>query len=199
MRILMIGNSFIYFNDMPRTLAELTGAEVETNLRGGADLAERFEAGTPMADDFAAKTANERYDYFVIQDHSRGPVERPERFFEGARKICETARKCGAVPIFYATWGYQHPALVAKEGTPEYKAAEEKYEKLYRGLYEAYHRAAEENGAIVADVGKAFFESADAAELFAEDNCHPGEKGSRLAAEVIAAAIAECERQKARG
>ncbi len=42
MRILMLGNSFTFANDMPAMLAELTGAEVVHHTRGGARLAEQL-------------------------------------------------------------------------------------------------------------------------------------------------------------
>ena len=42
MRILMLGNSFTYYNDMPAMLAEITGAEVVQNTRGGARLKEQL-------------------------------------------------------------------------------------------------------------------------------------------------------------
>ncbi|MCD8014172.1 MAG: hypothetical protein LUG99_13535 [Lachnospiraceae bacterium] len=41
MRILMLGNSYIFTNDMPKMLAELTGAEVVQHTRGGARLFDR--------------------------------------------------------------------------------------------------------------------------------------------------------------
>ena len=44
MRILMLGNSFTFVNEMPKMLAELTGAEVVQHTRGGARLAERAES-----------------------------------------------------------------------------------------------------------------------------------------------------------
>ena len=40
MRILMLGNSFTFVNNMPKTLAKLTNAEVVQHTRGGARLAE---------------------------------------------------------------------------------------------------------------------------------------------------------------
>ena len=40
MRILMLGNSYIFTNDLPSILAEITGAEVVQNTRGGARLRE---------------------------------------------------------------------------------------------------------------------------------------------------------------
>ena len=46
MRILMLGNSFTFANDMPAMLAELTGAEVVHHTRGGARLAEQLNPKT---------------------------------------------------------------------------------------------------------------------------------------------------------
>ena len=48
MRILMLGNSFTFYNDMPKTLAQLTGAEVVAHTRGGAWLAEQLNPETEM-------------------------------------------------------------------------------------------------------------------------------------------------------
>ena len=48
MRILMLGNSFTFFNDMPDMLAELTGAEVVAHTRGGARLSEQLNPNTRM-------------------------------------------------------------------------------------------------------------------------------------------------------
>ena len=65
------------------------------------------------------------------------------------------------------------------------------YDEMYRKMYEAYHEAAEANHALIADVGKRFYELADERELFAADGCHPNEEGSRIAAETIASVILE--------
>ena len=65
------------------------------------------------------------------------------------------------------------------------------YDEMYRQMYESCHEAAEANHALIADVGKRFYELADEQNLFAEDGCHPNEEGSRIAAETIAAVILE--------
>ena len=49
-------------------------------------------------------------------------------------------------------------------------------------MSEAYHKAARENHAPIADVGQ---------NLYAADGVHPSELGSRIAAETIAAVIQE--------
>ena len=48
---------------------------------------------------------------------------------------------------------------------------------------------ADQNEALLADVGQKFYEAADSQELYADDGKHPNEAGSRLAAETIAAVI----------
>ena len=51
MRILMLGNSLTFANDMPHMLAALTGAEVVHHTRGGARLSAEpgHTAGSPNA------------------------------------------------------------------------------------------------------------------------------------------------------
>ena len=48
MRILMLGNSYIFTNDLPSMLAEITGAEVVQNTRGGARLREQLNPETRL-------------------------------------------------------------------------------------------------------------------------------------------------------
>ena len=49
MRILMLGNSFTFYNDMPKILAGMLGAEVVAHTRGGAYLcAHGSYAGLPL-------------------------------------------------------------------------------------------------------------------------------------------------------
>jgi lysophospholipase L1-like esterase len=64
------------------------------------------------------------------------------------------------------------------------------YDEMAAQMCEAYHEAADQNNALVADVGLRFYEQSETQELYEGDGCHPNEAGSRLAAEVIAAVIA---------
>ena len=56
-------------------------------------------------------------------------------------------------------------------------------------LSAAYHQAARENDALIADVGRQFWERADTQSLYAADGVHPSPLGSRIAAETLAAVI----------
>ena len=179
MRILMLGNSFTFFNNMPQMLAELAGAEVVHHTRGGARLAEQLNSKTKMGAMTLTALQNEKWDYVILQEMSNGPISSKSSFLNSVAGLCELIRENGAVPVLYVTWAYQRDG--EKMQSMPYS-----YEEMYEQLTAAYHEAAEANDALVADVGKRFYELADKMDLYAEDGVHPNETGSRIAAEIIA-------------
>ncbi len=182
MRILMLGNSFTFANNMPDTLANLINAEVVQHTRGGARLAEQLNPKTKMGRLTQDALENEKWDYVILQEMSNGPITAKESFLKNVTLLCEKIRNNGAIPILYATWAYQ------REGK-KLKSFGMDYDEMYQKMYDAYHKAADETGALVADIGKKFYEIADRQNIFAEDGCHPNELGSKLAAQVIADVI----------
>ena len=70
MRILMLGNSFTFANNMPETLANLIDAEVVQHTRGGARLAEQLNPDTKMGGMTQAALENEKWDYVILQEMS---------------------------------------------------------------------------------------------------------------------------------
>lgn len=189
MRILMLGNSLTFANDMPQMLAELTGAEVVHHTRGGARLSEQLNPKTKLGARTQAALTQERWDYVVLQEMSHGPVSSPERFLSSVERLCALIRANGALPVLYAIWGYQRgSAALAAKGWD--------YDTMARGLADAYCKAAENNHALLAEVGRRFYELSDAKNLYAADGVHPNEEGSRLAAEIIAAVIQKQEEKQ---
>ena len=88
MRILMLGNSFIFTNDLPKILADLTGAEVVQHTRGGARLSEQLNPATALGACTQAALATERWDYVVLQEMSHGPITAPKSFFSSVARLC---------------------------------------------------------------------------------------------------------------
>ncbi len=182
MRILMLGNSYTFANNMPATLAKLTGAEVVHHTRGGARLAEQLNPNTALGAKTQKAFTEEHWDYVVLQEMSNAPATSKAKFLQSAAALCEQIHAIGAMPVFYLTWAYQ------KDGKQLQKSGLD-YEEMHRGLQEAYREAATAGNALVADVGTVFYEESKCGNLYAEDGSHPNEFGSQLAAETIALAI----------
>lgn len=182
MRILMLGNSFTSSNNLPGLLAQLTGAQVVAHTRGGARLSEQLNPYTKLGSKTRAALAREPWNYVVLQEMSHGPVTSPKSFFASVEGLCGLIREAGAVPVLYATWAYQKGGTkLASKGWG--------YQDMVHKLSEAYRKAAEENQALLANVGEAFFRRADTQPLYAADGVHPTELGTRIAAETLASVI----------
>lgn len=182
MRILMLGNSFTSTNHMPQMLAELTGAEVVCHTRGGARLSEHLNPATRLGARTQAALQDEQWDYVVLQEMSNGAVTSPKRFFSSVEELCRLIFQNGAVPVLYATWTYQ------KDGT-KLTAMGMGYEEMFQRMHDAYQQAAEQNHALIADVGQRFYTLSESQNLYGADGVHPNELGSRIAAETISEVI----------
>ena len=122
----------------------------------------------------------------VLQEMSHGPITAPKSFFSSVERLCRQIRASGAVPILFATWAYQ-------KGGAKLAAKNWDYDEMAQKLSEAYHKAAQENNALIADVGRRFYELSDTQVLYAADGVHPSELGSHIAAETFAAVIRQRE------
>lgn len=186
MRILMLGNSFTFAQNMPQMLAELTGGEVVHHTRGGARLAEQLNPKTRLGAMTQKALAEETWDYVVLQEMSNGPITAPASFFTSVSSLCRQIRTNGAVPVLYATWAY-------RKGGPELVRKGWAYDEMAHKLAEAYRQAARDNQALLAEVGQRFYELSETRNLYDQDGVHPNEAGARVAARTIAEAIAQYE------
>lgn len=182
MRILMLGNSFTYFHDMPKMLATILGEEVVVHTRGGAFLHEHLDPQAELGSKTLKALKEEKWDYVVMQEQSKAPIFAREDFQDSVRKLCALIRENGAQPLLYATWAY-------REGSEKLAGTELSFSEMDARLYDSYHAAAEENGTLIADVGKAFAAQRVFADLYEPDDFHPSAAGSILAAETIAREI----------
>ena len=118
MRILMLGNSFTFYNDMPDLLAELTGAEVVFHTRGGARLAEHLNLEAELGESDPLETETEEA---ALGDAAEDAVS------ADAAKMVDS-NNIQAIPdavlngldvneIKKVTCGYQASAILMKDGT----------------------------------------------------------------------------------
>jgi hypothetical protein len=176
LRVLFIGNSYTYFNNLPELLSQLAASanpsqplEARMVVRGGATLKMHWEEGNAVK-----VLQGEKWDYVVLQEQSTLPITDPETMHKYARLFDAEIKKAGAQTIFHLTWARQHQ--------PENQAK----------LNDAYFTIARELQALVAPVGvawqKAFKEDAKLV-FHTEDKSHPTAAGSYMAASVFYALI----------
>lgn len=178
----MLGNSYTFYHDMPDMLSDLLGCEVVAHTRGGARLSEQLNPNTKMGAMTQKALTEEKWDYVVLQEMSNGPITAKKSFFHSVSALCKQIRSNGAVPVLCATWAYK------KDGS-QMASMDFDYEQMYQMMYDAYHEAAQQNQALIADVGKAFYELADSTELYMPDGSHPSKQGSQIITKTIANVI----------
>jgi hypothetical protein len=186
LRVLFVGNSYTYFNNLPYLLEALARSEkgsrpVQTRMvvRGGATLQDLWEKGD------ARKAIGEGpWDYVVLQDQSTlgtclvegvAKVGDPQYLWRFAGLFDRDIKKAGAAPVFYLTW--------ARRGTPDREQAALNY---------AYGKIARDLGDRVAPVGVVWQRVRRAnpkLELYLQDRSHPTGAGSYAAACVLYATL----------
>jgi len=182
LRVLFVGNSYCYVNDLPALVRELASANprgpqiaVESVTPGGALLKQHFESTGALE-----KIRAGGWTHVVLQGQSLEPIMHPDDFQLYAKKLSEEIEKAGAKVVFYQTWARREGASEYAEpwsgGTPK---------KMQAGLDAAYAKAASAGHGRVVRVGDAW--AAALAEkkppaLFADDGSHPSQAGTFLAA-----------------
>ncbi len=171
LRILWIGNSYTYVNDLPRTLTLLALAAGENRvpaitavLKGG-----QFLRGHAARRDIA-ELLSQSWDYVVLQDQSLAPIQQPDTVLKYGTQLGTMARKAGAKVLLYVTW--------PRRDTPQTNGA----------IAATYAKLADALGATLVPVGAAWMamrEESPASELYIDDGSHPSPIGTYLAASVF--------------
>ena len=185
-RVLFIGNSYTYFNNLPQMLAGLANAatpaqpfEAEMVTVGGATLKRLWEQGEALA---AIKRGG--WAFVVLQEQStlgtapmvdgKVQIADPKTFHEYARLFDAEIKKAGAQTVFYLTW--------ARQNAPETQAQ----------LTAAYTAIAKELKAMLVPVGPAWaaaLQKQPQLALHIADKSHPTAAGTYLAACVFYATL----------
>ncbi|MGD0310242.1 MAG: SGNH/GDSL hydrolase family protein [Acidobacteriota bacterium] len=185
LRVLFIGNSYTYFNNLPEIFRKLAQAGNQGDVGigmiapGGWRLKDHWEKG-----DALEVLHQSKWNIVVLQEQStlgvnyyvdgRIRIAGDQIFRPYAEQWISEVRSAGATPILYLTW--------AREATPEDQAA----------LNYVYMRAAKDFRSQVAPVGIAWErlrKEQPSLELFYADGSHPSPAGSYVAACTFYAAI----------
>jgi hypothetical protein len=175
LRVLFIGNSLTYLNDLPGMVAAMPcfadgrAIEVETVAGANLSLADHLQKGTARA----ALTSG-RWDIVVLQQGpSALPASRKE-LLDSVRLLAPEIKAAGARPAMFAVW-------------PPWPRRED-----FNAVTDSYRQAAEAIGAIVLPVGEAWraaWRRDQGLPLYAADDVHPSPLGSYLGALVICSAL----------
>lgn len=185
MRVLFVGNSHTYFNDMPRLFARmcaaLTGREPELQMLAFSNRALRWHCEEHFSLRFALLYG--RFDYCVIQQqaHPFPPEEETDAYLERIAAFC---RSVGTRPVIFMTW--------REKAKPEAAARMCAY----------YRRAAERTGALLAPIGELFEELGERhgeIELYWHDGEHASPYGDYLIASSLASLLCEAKDLSALG
>ncbi len=184
-KVLFVGNSYTYFNDMPTRIFEpmlraFGDCKVTAITCGGYRL-EQFADSTDPEGQRLRKAAEDCYDFAILQDHSLISVLEPQNFENGAKAVVNLLQNNVKNFILFATWG-------RKNGCETLAELGMTCEQMTEVVAKEYQRVGTKLGIPVAHVGKAFVRYAESnpnAELYYEDFHHPSKLGSTLAAQTI--------------
>ena len=177
-RILFVGNSHTYYNDMPLIVRELFAkigvcAEVTMQTRGGKNLIYHSQQK-----DVIFNILHGNYDYVVLQEVASS--FEPENFRTGLEAICEQAlSKSSSAPILYMIWAHRDDKRRQTVITEEYVNAAERIGARLAPAGEVWHKLLRGNKSLP---------------FYCEDGNHATPTGSYLAACSVFYAIADRER-----
>ena len=171
MKVLFVGNSHTYFNDMPALFAELvektTGRRPEVVMLAYSNRNLEWQCKEYFALRFNLMYGG--YDTCVIQQaaHPYPPVESTMTF--GGR-IIELCHRCGVTPVVFMTW------------------AEKRFPEHQQIMIETCEKLARENHALLAPIGaiwEKIRETDPEIELYYKDGEHASPYGDFLIAAVL--------------
>lgn len=187
-KILFIGNSFTYKNNMPNMFAQLSykagfSPKVTSVTKGEWSL-EKFANPTDIyGQGVYHLLTTEKWDYVILQDQSKIPVIAPMTSTYPAVSTLQTLiKKAGAKTILFMTWGYDNHSTFYIDGLYYHLSANQMQTYLTKNYFYIGNRL----GIPVSPVGIGFSRCND---LFPEidlyhsnDLYHPSVSGSYLSA-----------------
>ncbi|HEV2952896.1 MAG TPA: SGNH/GDSL hydrolase family protein [Candidatus Dormibacteraeota bacterium] len=185
-RVLFVGNSFTYVNDLPGMFAALAGSgghrvEVGMAASGGWTLADHV-ASTATA----GAIASEKWDTVVLQEQSQIPSVaryREDQMYPAVRQLVSAIRADGSEPMLFLTWA--HRDGWPENGLPDYWSMQSEISKGYLTI-------GADQQVPVAPVGYAWsllVGEGQGSALWQGDGVHPTSEGTYLAACVFYATI----------
>lgn len=179
MRILFIGNSHTYMNDMPQLVSEMvenaTGENCEVFMLAYSAKSLKWH----MDEEYFSERFNilhGKYDYCVIQEQAH-PMTDEQDTIKYARKIIELCKKVGTTPVIFETWAEKAKPENQAEMNRRYLSLASKENVLLAPIGEVWNAALEE------------LKDRSGADLYFKDGAHASAIGDYLIAMVLTKVI----------
>ena len=175
LKVLFIGNSHTYFNDMPHLFAgmceALTGERTEVTMLAFSNRTLKWHCDEYFSVRFALLYGG--YDYCVIQQfgHPLPPIEETEPPLEKLVHLCESV---GTKPVLYMTWAKRNEPEMALEISRTYRTLAKKHHTLLAPMAELFASLRTEHPEI---------------DLYWFDGSHASPYGDYLIAAALAAVV----------
>ena len=158
MKVLFLGNSHTFYNDMPATFADLyeaaTGERPDVTLL--AHPGKRWDWHWHEYYELRFNLMYGKYDYCIIQQGAH-PFPGEEITLETGKKIIALCKECGVKPVVSMTW------------------AEKAYPEHQQIMCDTYEKLAQETDGILSPVGRIWEkvrQEAPDIELYYKDDMH---------------------------
>jgi Domain of unknown function (DUF4886) len=186
-RVLFVGNSLTFKNDLPELVHRLGGAR--TPIFAGSFTAPGWQLWQFAGDRGLERLLHDvHWDVVVLQEQSQIPSfpadDRAREFIPYVERLADEARRSGAQPLLFVTWAHRTGDRRNFSG--------DTYAAMQQRVVDGYREAAHAASAVVAPVGVAWAKALTRrpqVELWARDGTHPSGAGSYLAACVFYALL----------
>ena len=175
MKVLFLGNSHTFYNDMPQIFANICkekGKDVEVAMQAHPGVTYGWHYSQLVELRFALMHGG--FDYIVMQQAAHSPCPSKEETLADAEKIIALARKFGVTPIQTMPW--------AEKRDPAHQ----------KGMYEIYNTLSEKFGVKLTVAGNVFedvFYNHPEIDMYWRDGEHASPYGSYTIAMAAYAAI----------
>lgn len=196
-RVLFIGNSFTYFNNMPqmvKSFADSAGITMTFSMHapGGVSVGDTAQGTLAHMNNPAVYTMirSQKWDYVVIQDN-QGRFVRDSAQFPGSSKVVEghikirdsvVANNSCAKVVLFGGWGL-------KNGLPPYGNTGV---EMIRRILTNYYVLNDTMKEVIAPIGEAWIKTINylpGTDPWSPDQQHPSQEGSYLTAAVIFSSV----------